>query len=129
MKTKNKDEAVLHFRHREDRLSDLAHYLEKHYHENGLYPGKDVLLALGMQTLTGDGCVDGLVDYRNISYFMSDMDNWLTSNKAEHPDIYGPVEDGVTFECGECGYVAKDIDVSSWQFCPHCGSIFAPYYF
>lgn len=118
----NKDEAVLHFRHREDRLSDLAHYLEKNHRESGLYPGKDILLALGMQTLTSDGCVEGLVSYKDISYFMEDMDNWLTSNKAERPDIYGPVEEGITFECSACGFDGWVDTASVTRFCPDCGA-------
>ncbi len=121
MRKENKDRYVLKYRRRDDRLSDLSHYLEQHHRERGLYPSGDVLDALGMTPVTDDGC--DFVKYRDISLFMEDMDNINTLNLVKDDE-----EGDIVFECMQCWYRAKNADISDWQFCPACGAIFAPYY-
>lgn len=118
MKKENKDQYVLKYRYRDDRLSDLVHYLENSSGDK-VYPCKDVLNALGVPT-DADDCVK----YADVSSFIEDMDNINTINSANSK------KSKIAFECMQCGYRAESTtDISSWQFCPHCGSIFAPYYF
>lgn len=42
-------------------------------------------------------------------------------------DYYGDDDPDISFHCSVCHYKTK-ADTTSWQFCPHCGTCFAPYY-
>ncbi len=109
------DSYVLNDKKRSDYACDALEFIEK--------SGSNMIPLAGLADCVGlqpdwRGCIPRMKVLDFIETFTPEY-AWNKARAGDGPDI--------NFHCSVCHYKTK-ADITSWQFCPHCGSCWAPYY-